>query len=200
MEVVAAVITKFPEVIVTFPAVAVSDVEAVSDPVTEVFPVVFPMFTAPVPPPWPIAIAPEPEVKPIVPLVEVASVIPPEPDFMAVIEVVLVEPNVTFLTAPPVPIERVVAEASVEIPSAPVPELPVHVPLVLVSAKAPDPDCTVVAEVLLVDPKVVVLTAPPVAMVTVVAEASLLMANAPVPEFIVKVPFVDVTAKAPEPL
>ncbi len=65
--------------------------------------------------------------------------------------------------------------------------------------KAPDPDCTVVDEVELVDPRVTPFTAAPVANETVVAAASVLMPRAPVPELIVKVPFAEVTARAPEP-
>jgi len=57
----------------------------------------------------------------------------------------------------------------------------------------------VAAEVEFVDPKVTVLTAAPVAKLTVVADASVEIPRDPVPEFTVKVPFVEVTAKAPLP-
>jgi len=53
--------TKFPFVAVMFPSVAVRLVEAVRDPVTAVFPVAFPIFTAPVPP-VPIVVTADPEV------------------------------------------------------------------------------------------------------------------------------------------
>lgn len=107
----------------------------------------------------------------------------PVPDLMAVDEVVLVDPSVTVLTAPPVAKLTVVAEASVLIPNAPVPLLTVKAPLVEVTFKAPDPLCTVVADVELVEPKVEVLTAPPVAILTVVADASVEIDTVLVPEF-----------------
>ena len=53
---------------------------------------------------------------------------------------------------------------------------------------------------LLVDPSVTVFTAAPVARLTVVAAASVLTPNAPVPELAVKVPPVAVIASAPVPL
>ena len=52
--------TKFPFVAVIFPAVAVKLVEAVKEPVTAVFPVAFPILTAPVPP-VPIVVTAAPE-------------------------------------------------------------------------------------------------------------------------------------------
>ncbi|MEK6883605.1 MAG: hypothetical protein AABY22_28515, partial [Nanoarchaeota archaeon] len=55
-------------------------------------------------------------------------------------------------TAAPVAKETVVAEASVEIPSAPVPELIVNAPLVAVRLNAPLPDLIAVDEVELVEP------------------------------------------------
>lgn len=115
------------------------------------------------------------------------------------VEVVLVDPKVTVLAPAPVARLTVVAAASVEMPMAPVPELCVCAPLVEVIFNAPEPDCTVVADVLLVDPKVEVFTAPPVATFTVVAEASVDIPRVPVPEFIVRAPLVDVTFNAPLP-
>lgn len=81
-----------------------------------------------------------------------------------------------------------VAAASVEIPSAPVPESIVNAPFVDVTLRAPDPDCTVVALVLLALPRTVVFTAAPVAILTVVAEASVEMLVAFVPELMFVAP------------
>jgi hypothetical protein len=125
--------------------------------------------------------------------------IPPVPDWIVVVEVVFVLPKVTVLAAPPVPIDRVVAFAFVEMPRAPVPELIVNAPFVDVTLRAPDPDCRVVAEVEFVDPNVQVFTAPPVPTLTVVAAASLEMLRAPVPEVIATAPFVPVIAMPPDP-
>jgi hypothetical protein len=55
----------------------------------------------------------------------------------------------------------------------------------------PVPELITVAEVLLVDPRVVVLTAPPVPILIVVAEASVEIDIADVPLFAVKAPPVD---------
>jgi hypothetical protein len=55
----SATSTRFPFVAVILPAVAVREVVAVSEPVTAVFPVAFPIFTAPVPP-VPIVVTPAP--------------------------------------------------------------------------------------------------------------------------------------------
>ena len=60
------------------------------------------------------------------------NVIPPEPDCMAVVDVVFVDPIVNDFTAPPVPIFNVVFDASVEIPMVPVPEFILISPLVAV--------------------------------------------------------------------
>jgi hypothetical protein len=118
---------------------------------------------------------------------------------MVVADVVVVEPTVTALAAAPVPIDRVVADASVEMPRAPTPELIVNAPPVAVTFRAPEPDCTVVEEVAFVEPTVTALTAAPVAIDTVVAEASVLIPRAPTPELMVRAPPVEVTANAPEP-
>jgi hypothetical protein len=126
-------------------------------------------------------------------------VIPPEPEAIVVADVVLVDPNTAVLAAPPVATWTTVAEASELIERAPTPELMVRAPPVEVIARAPDPHCTVVEDVELVEPKVTPLTAPPVASETVVADASVLIPRAPVPELIVRVPPVEVTARAPEP-
>lgn len=123
----------------------------------------------------------------------------PEPELIVVVDVVLVEPRETVLAAAPVPIDNVVADASVLIPKAPVPEFIVKAPLADVTLSAPDPLWTVVADVEFVDPKVVVLTPAPVEILTVVAAASELIERAPVPEFAVNVPLVEVMANAPDP-
>jgi hypothetical protein len=109
------------------------------------------------------------------------TVTSPDPDWIFTAEVVLVEPRVTVLAAAPVPMFKVVAEASVEIEIVPVAELMPIVPVVA-NVSAPEPDCTVVAEVEFVDPSVVVFTPAPVAILTVVAAASVLIDIAPVPE------------------
>ncbi len=125
---------------------------------------------------------------------------PPVCVFAIVITFAPVPPiAIVLTTAAPVPIEIVVADASVDIPNAPVPEFIVIVPPAEVTANAPDPDCKVVLDVEVVDPNVNPLTAAPVAIETVVADASVDIPNAPVPEFIVKAPPVEVTASAPDP-
>lgn len=70
--------TKFPFVAVIAPSVAVREVEAVREPVTAVFPVALPIFTAPVPP-VPIVVTPAPDAfKLAVPTcVNAASVVAP---------------------------------------------------------------------------------------------------------------------------
>jgi len=123
----------------------------------------------------------------------------PLPEFIVVVEVVLVEPNIVVLTAAPVAIDTAVAEASVEIPNAPTPELMVKAPPVEVIFSAPDPDCRVVVEVVLVEPIIVVLTPAPVAIETAVAAASVDIPKAPTPELMVKAPPVEVIANAPDP-
>jgi len=146
-----------------------------------------------------IASAPVPEFIVNAPFVAV-TLSAPEPDWTVVADVVLVLPRVTPLMPPPVANDTVVAEASVDIPNAPVPLLIVKAPLVDVTFNTPEPDCKVVADVVFVLPKVEVLTPPPVATVTVVAAASLDIDNAPVPEFTVIAPFVAVILSAPLPL
>jgi hypothetical protein len=58
----------------------------------------------------------------------------------------------------PAPVAKlyVAAVASLPMETVPVPEFMVMAPLVAVTLKAPDPDCTVVVEVELVLPKVLV--------------------------------------------
>lgn len=123
----------------------------------------------------------------------------PDPELIVVVDVVLVEPNATVFAAAPVAMLTVVAAASLEIDKAPVPDTIVKAPFVAVIFKAPEPDCTVVADVVLVEPRVTVLTPAPVARETVVAAASVDKPSAPVPELPVHDPFVDVNARAPEP-
>ena len=84
----------------------------------------------------------------------------------------------------------VVAAASLLMFKAPVPELIVKGPLVEVTFKAPVPDRTVVAEVELVEPNVVVFTPAPVPIFKVFVVASVDIPTVPVPEFAVMVPLV----------
>ena len=78
------------------------------------------------------------------------NVIPPEPDCMAVVDVVFVDPMVNDFTAPPVPMFNVVFDASVEIPMVLVPEF-MEMP--------PEPDCNVKADVDVLSPTVNVVPA-----------------------------------------
>ena len=135
----------------------------------------------------------------MVPVAE-ANVKSAVPYFNAKLEAPLVVPKETTFAPAPVAIFTVCAVASLAIASVPVPLIIVRAPLVAVMFSAPDPDCSVVALVELVEPIVSVFTAAPVAIETVVADASVLIPNAPVPEFIVSAPLVDVIFNAPEPL
>jgi len=85
--------TRFPFVAVIFPRVAVNDVDEVKEPVTDVFPVAFPMFVAPVPP-VPIVVTPEPEL-----LIEVVPVIAVGPG-VTVREVNVSAPPATLVQMP----------------------------------------------------------------------------------------------------
>ena len=116
-----------------------------------------------------------------------------------VVEVVLVEPRVTVFAAAPVPKFTVVAAASELTAMVPVPELAVIVPLVDVIASAQDPDCTVVALVEFVEPRVTVFTPAPDPRFTVVLAASELKAKVPVPEFMVTAALVPVIDTPPLP-
>ena len=122
----------------------------------------------------------------------------PDPDCTVVVEVVLVDPNVAVFTPAPVAMFIVLAVASAEIPTVPVPLAIVIAPLVAVRVKAPEPDCIAVEDVVLTEPKVTVLAPAPVARLTVVAVASVLMPIVPVPELIVIAPVV-VNANPPLP-
>jgi hypothetical protein len=81
----------------------------------------------------------------------------------------------------------------------PVPVTRPNVPLLDVQDEAPDPATNANDEVEFELPRVTVFTAAPVAKETVVAAASVDIPNAPVPEFIVNAPFVDVRLRAPLP-
>jgi hypothetical protein len=63
----------------------------------------------------------------------------------------------------------------------------------------PLPDWILVTLVDVVEPMVTVLTAPPVAILTVVAAESFENPMVPVPEFTVRDPLAEVTLRAPEP-
>jgi len=116
-----------------------------------------------------------------------------------VIDVLFVDPRVVVLTAAPVAILTVVAAASAEIDMAPVPLATVTAPLVPVITTPPEPDWTVVIDVVFVEPRVTVFTPAPVAKLTIFAVASVLTPTVPVPEFAVIAPFVAVTAIPPLP-
>lgn len=122
----------------------------------------------------------------------------PDPALITVVDVVFVEPIFNVLAAAPVARFTVVADASVDIEIAPVAELIPMVPVVA-RVKAPEPDCSVVADVLFVEPKVNALTPAPVAMFTVDAVASVAILVVPVPAFAVIAPLVAVSVKAPLP-
>jgi len=106
----------------------------------------------------------------------------------------LVEPKVAVFAPAPVATLTVLAVASVEIPTVPVPESIVIAALVPVMFRAPVPDWIVVEDVELVEPRVTALTAAPVPMFKVVAWASLEILIAPVPDWIVRPPDPDWTA------
>ena len=78
-------------------------------------------------------------VQEILPVVGTMT-IPPEPPLMVVVDVVFVEPTVSVLAAAPVPTLTVVAAASLEMFSAPVPIASDIAPFVEVTFKAPEPD------------------------------------------------------------
>jgi hypothetical protein len=105
--------TKFPLVAVIAPRVAVRVVLVVRDPVTAVFPVAFPIWTAPVPP-VPIVVTAEPEalIDAVPTWVKAARVLSP------------VTPKVVLIVAPPV-----IAVLPVAFPiwTAPVPPVPITV-------------------------------------------------------------------------
>ena len=109
-----------------------------------------------------------------------------------VADVEFVLPRIVVFTAPPVAIDTAVAATSVEMPRAPVPELIAIAPLPAVTEIPPEPDCKVDTEAPLVEPRVNVLTPPPVAKFTVVAAASADMLIALVPEVIVTAPALTV--------
>ena len=71
------------------------------------------------------------------------------------------------------------------------PEASVIAPFVDVRVRAPEPDWIAVEDVLFVEPTVSVLAPAPVAMLTVVAAASVLIPIVPVPELIVIAPVVE---------
>ncbi len=123
----------------------------------------------------------------VVPLVKL---IPPVPLDRFRVDVDVWLPTVTVFAAAPVPMANVVAEASLEIDRAPTPLFTVRAPPVAVILRAPEPDCNVVAEVVFVLPRVNALTPAPVATLTVVAVASVLIPMVPVPELIVMAPVV----------
>src|SRR6185295_10078350 len=113
-------------------------------------------------------------------------------------EVVLVDPRVTALTPAPVPTFTVVLAASAEIPIVPAPLAIVIAPPTDVTVITPEPDWIAVVDVVLVDPRVRVFTPAPVAMLTVVFAASVLIPIVPVPELIVIAPEM-LNTRPPEP-
>ncbi len=111
-----AVSTKFPLVAVIAPDVAVRVVDAVKDPVTAVFPVAFPIATAPVPP-VPIVVTAEPEVfMVVVPVIAAPPADAVTPPVVAISPVEAVRDPVTavfpvalpIFTAPVPPVPMVV--------------------------------------------------------------------------------------------
>lgn len=114
----AAVRTKFPFVAVMLPRVAVRDVDVVNEPVTAVFPVAFPMLTAPVPP-VPIVVTAEPEalmlaVPTVVRVVaETAAGVPdPKAGGAAKLTLKVIVPAVPAVESIPVPAARVMFPAT----------------------------------------------------------------------------------------
>lgn len=150
-------ITRFPLVAVMAPKVAVKVVVVVKDPVTAVFPVAFPIFTAPVPP-VPIVVTAAPEL-----LIVVVPVIAAPPEETVRPPAVTVAPPEVTVSAPLVVSVPVTAVFPVALPilTAPVPPVPIEVvaaPVVLM----------VVVPVIAAPPAV---TVSPVAAVIVVVEA-----------------------------
>jgi len=133
-------------------------------------------------------------------LIDPPRVMPALPALIVVPDVVVVEPKATVFAPAPVPKLTVVAAASALTLIAPVPEVTATGPFVEVAREIPTlPDLIEVAEVVLVDPRVTVLTPAPVARLTVVAVASVLTPTVPVPEFAVSAEFVDVSVRVPVP-
>jgi hypothetical protein len=149
IEAVGEATEPVPGVIEIFPAVGTITMPLeppliVVDEVVVVDPTVTVLAAAPVPSLTVVAAAssemlraPVPLVTAIGPLVEVATVIPLDPEWMAVVEVELVEPNVAVFAPAPVATLTVVAAASALMATVPVPLVTVTGPLVEVATVIP---------------------------------------------------------------